>query len=108
MPPDRIVQVPDGPPTASNSTTSAWALGGVSGNEVRMRSFAEIIAEEKQHRNILEIHLVRCTPSSKGLNFDDIGELIFDVLNVDPTQCYGFNYSTGRYNTREIKFKSGV
>ena len=51
---------------------------------------------------------MRSNPSVKCLNFDDIGELIFDVLKVDPSQCHGYNYSTGRYNTREIKFKTGV
>ena len=52
VPPDRMNG--DGPP-ASLSTTSAWALGGGVGSEGRMRRFAEIIAEEKQQRNILEI-----------------------------------------------------
>ena len=98
-----------------NSTTSAWALGGGAGSEVRMRNFAEIIAEEKKQRNILEIHLVKKAATvenetfrPKSLTFDDLGELLFDVLNVDPSQCIGFNYSTGRYDTREVKFKPGV
>ena len=48
------------------------------------------------------------TTRVKTLTYDDLAELIFDVLNVDQSQCLGFNYSTGRYNTREIKFKPGV
>ena len=56
-PPDKtILNQHDGHPKATLSTTSAWASGGNAGSEVRMRSFAEIIAEEKQQRNILEIH----------------------------------------------------
>jgi hypothetical protein len=43
VPPDKMNG--NGPP-ASLSTTSAWALGGGVGSEVKMRSFAEIIAEE--------------------------------------------------------------
>ena len=72
--------------TAFLSTTSAWALGGGSGSEVKMRNFAEIIAEEKKQRNILEIHLVKKATTvddetfrPKSLTFDDLGELLFDV-----------------------------
>ena len=102
----------------TSSMTTAKALGG--GNpteEVRMRSFAEIMATEKQDRNILEIHLNRMSntePDSnvsskaKALTYDDLGELIFDILLVDYSQCMGFNYTTGKYEVREIKFKPGV
>ena len=109
-PPDK----PDGTQVASNSMTSAWAVDGASGKEVKMRSYAEIIAEEREQRNILEIKLTRLDEAdgseakAKALTFDDIGELIFDVLHVDQSDCIGFNYSTGRYNTREIKFKPGI
>ena len=99
----------------SLSATTVMAVGGGDATEVRMRSFAEIIASENQERNILEIHLIRLSTKennvmtkSKALTFDDLGELIFDVLNVDYNECAGFNYTTGRYDTREIKFKPGV
>ena len=92
---------------ASLSTTTAWAVGGGAG-DIRMRSFAEIIAAEKDNRNILEINLTRLQSNVKSLNYDDLGELIFDVLNVDYSLCLGFNYTTGRYGTREVKFKPGV
>ena len=99
-----------------SSMTSAGALGGgVISEETRMRSFAEILASEQANRNILEIHLNRLsieennvTTRAKALTHDDLGELIFDVLNVDYKDCLGFNYSTGKYDTREIKFKPGV
>ena len=75
----------------------------------------EILAAEQKERNILEIHLTRMSnkvnnvmTQSKALNHDDMGELIFDLLNVDYKQCAGFNYTSGRYDYREIKFKPGV
>ena len=43
-PPDKMNG--NGPP-ASLSTTSAWALGGGVGSEVRMRTFAEILLMKK-------------------------------------------------------------
>merc|ERR1712240_937421 len=84
-PPDK----PNGTQVASISMTSAWAVDGASGKEVKMRSYAEIIAEEREQRNILEIKLTRLDEAdgsetkAKALTFDDIGELIFDVLHVD-------------------------
>ena len=99
----------------STSTTSAQAGGEGDATEVRMRSFVEILASEQEERNILEIHLTRMSSmvnnvmtQAKALNHDDIAELIFDLLNVDYKQCVGFNYNTGNYGTREIKFKSGI
>ena len=99
----------------SSSTTPVKTGGGDGSTEVRMRSFAEILATERKNRNILEINLVNLSKTennaaarNKGLTFDDLGELVFDVLNIDPSLCLGFNFSTGRYDTREIKFKQGV
>ena len=73
-----------------------------------MRSFAEIIASEQENRNILEIHLAKNEPNVKSLTHDDLAELMFDVLNINYTMCIGFNYTTGRYSVREVKFKPGV
>ena len=102
-------------PPGSLSATSVMTVGGGDANDVRMRSFAEIIASEKQQRNILEINLTKLSTSenntvtkSKPLNFDDLAELVFDVLKIDHKLCAGFNYSTGRYDTREVKFNPGV
>ena len=64
-PPDSTNPNQPGPNQTSFSTTSAWALGGVVGSEVKMRNFAEIIAEDKLSRNILEIHLVKPTTVDK-------------------------------------------
>ena len=97
-----------------DSTTPAAVGGGVNSPNVRLRSFAEIVASEKSNRNILEIKLKKVATDDenvvkvKPLSFDNLGELVFDVLNIDHAQCVGFNYSTGRYDTREIKFRPGV
>ena len=80
-----------------------------------MRSFAQILEDEKKNRNILEINIQKNKPVDeqesskiKPLNFDDLGELIFDLLKIDPNDCLGFDYNTGRYDSRHIKFKPGI
>jgi hypothetical protein len=40
--------------------------------------------------------------------FDDLGELIFDIIKIDPRDCIGFDYNTGRYDTRQIKMKPSI
>ena len=108
IPPDICDVIVNQSVSPSLSTTTPWAVGGGSGQNVRMRSFAEIIASEQENRNILEIHVTKQGPNVKSLSHDDLAELIFDVLNIDYTSCLGFNYTTGRYSVREVKFKSGV
>ena len=44
----------------------------------------------------------------KSLTYDDIGELLFDVLEIKPEDCITFNFNTGRYDQREVKFKPAV
>ena len=70
----------------------------------------------KKLRNILEIILEKnlvtnrdgTTVKEKSLNFDDSGEFSFDVLKIDPENCVSFNFTSGRYDICEIKFKSDV
>ena len=99
------------------SSTPAWAgtraLGGAT--NINNRTFAQIIEEEKLNRNIIEIHITKQTSkeeeeknSSRGITFDDLGELIFDVVKIDPNDCLAFDYNTGRYDTRHIQLKAGV
>ena len=71
-------------------------MGRGNATEVKMRSFAEIIAAEKSERNILD------------MSYDELGEFIFDILKINPDDCMGFGFNTGRYYTREIKFRPGV
>ena len=112
-PPDWGGGLPPGHNPGNSSATSAWAVGRGVVNEVKMRSFAEIIAADKSLRNILDIHIVKIvstenTEPKKNLTFDDLGELIFDILSINPDDCIGYNYNSGRYDTKEIKFKPGI
>ena len=98
-------------------TTSAWAVGaGLAGSPRRQRSFAEIIAEHKSSRNILEIHLIKQQKTDpdgnvtkpRNISFDELGVFLFDVLKIPATDCMRFNYVTGRYDTKEVMLKPGV
>ena len=91
-PPDRA----NGTQVASNSMTSAWAVDGASGKEVKMRSYAEIIAEEREQRNILEIKLTRLDETdgseakAKALTFDDIRRVGIRCVACRPVGLYRF------------------
>ena len=92
--------------------TNAWAAGGVSGG----RNFSKIIEDEQRDRNILELKISKidieddngAMTKPRPLTFEDLGEFLFDTLEINPTDCVTFNFSTGRYDQREIKFKPGV
>ena len=97
--------------------TSAWAGGaGLAGSPRKLRSFAEIIAEQKSSRNILVINLIKQQQTDvdgnitkpRNLNFDEIGTFIFDVLKIPQSHCMRFNYVTCRYDTKEVMLKPGV
>ena len=101
----------------STNMTSAWAGGaGPAGQPRKQRSFAEIISEQKKNRNILEFILTKIQTidkagkphTHKNLTFDEIGTFIFDIVKIKPTECLRFNYTSGRYDTREIMFKPEV
>ena len=84
-PPDISTNQPSQhPPTTPDqkTTTKAWALGGASEGTSNMRTFEQIIEDEKANQNILEIHLSKNPTRPKNLTFDDIGEFIFDVLKI--------------------------
>ena len=113
----------------SMSTHSGGAVGGqgvqpgqmlvdqaatsamVEGRQVemkRMRSFQEILAEEKEKRNILEIKLRRLNVTgedgnqlkAKYLTFEEVSVLIFDILKINPDDCSGVALATSRYDTK--------
>ena len=81
-----------------------------------MRTFAEIMADQKMNRNILEVILKKKrTPDNAGnvltpknLNYDDMGTFLFEILKIKADDCMRFNYSLARWDTREVMFKPGV
>ena len=91
--------------------TSAWVEDSVPGG----RTFAKII-EEQKNRNIIELQITRHTTEdehgtvnrAKPLTFEDLGEFLFDILEMKPEDCISFNFSSGRYDIREVKFKPRV
>ena len=91
--------------------TMADAVKSGSRGPANMRSFAEIMEQEKRNRNILEIKTVK-TRSEEApppdLKAEDIGELLFDILHVNPADCLAYDYNTGRYDTKQIKLKPGI
>ena len=44
----------------------------------------------------------------KPLTFEDLGEFLFDELMIKPDDCVSFNFSSGRYDQREVKFKPNI
>ena len=93
------------------ATTAAWAVGSVSGG----RNFAKIIEDEQRDRNILEMQITKIDVENengvmtkpKPLTYEDLGEFLFDILEVNPADCVKFKFSSGRYDQREVKFKPG-
>ena len=100
----------------SSTTTTPEQLGGSSdATPRRMRTFEEIIAYEKENRNILTVKLAKIVTFVNGeevrernLNIEDIGELFFDVVKLKVEDCAGLSLSTNRYDTKEINLKPGV
>ena len=100
----------------SSTTTTPEQLGGSSdATPCRMRTFEEIVAYEKENRNILIVKLAKIVTFVNGeevrersLNIEDIGELFFDVVKLKVEDCAGLSLSTNRYDTKEINLKPGV
>ena len=90
------------------AATKAWAMGGAPGGTSNMSTFSQIIEEEKTNRNIIEIHIMKTTSRPKNLTFDDIGEFLFDIMKINPDDCLSFDYTTGRYDSRQIKLKPSI
>ena len=94
---------------------AAQAAGLVSGGINNSRSFEQIISEEKKNRNILELHLTKNVTiennkqvKPKNLTFDELSIFIFDILKIKHQDCIGLDYTTGRYDHREIQLKPGI
>ena len=96
------------------SLTYAKALGGASGGTSHLKKYAEIIAMQKSQRNVLEIKIRKNQKLDKesenfpNLNFDDISEVIFEIINIQFEDCIGVDYNTGRYDTKEVILKPHV
>ena len=80
-----------------------------------MRSFEEIIADEKKNRNTLIVKLIKIVKFEDGkevrapsLIMEDIGELFFEVVKLEVNDCAGISLSTQRYDTKKINLKPGV
>ena len=105
-----------GQPTSPKSSTTPEKLGGATNDTpCRMRSFEEILAEEKKNRNILTVTLTKIIIfengreiKEKNLTMKDMGEFMFDVLKLKVEDCAGLSLSTNRYDTREINLKPGT
>ena len=71
-----------------------------------------IIILNCQEINIKEDSFSNCdylnSDTPGNLTFEDIGELLFDVLEIHPDDSISFNFNTGRYDTREVKFKPDI
>ena len=91
---------------------SAWAgAGALGGASLNNRTFEQIIEEEKKTRNIIEIHLTRNPAEGtqpRALTFDDLGELIFDVIKINPDDCVSFDYNTVCFDTKHIQLKHSI
>ena len=103
---------------ANDQSTMTPAMGGDRGDCLprKMRTFAEILNEEQNYRNILEVKLIRLNVSydcgelvkARGLTEDDISEFLFDVIGLKVEDCLGIALRTNRYDTKEIKLKKDV
>ena len=81
----------------------------------QMRTFQQILNEEKVNRNIVEIKLSKMLVDNDGvmskakrIYFEDVSVLIFDVIGIKPEHCASVALSTARYDTKEVKLKPGV
>ena len=68
--------------------------------------------DEKKQRNVLELKVTKIRPESgpnpANLTHEDLGELLFDILQVPIKDCLAFDYNTGRYDVKQVKLKPGV
>ena len=94
---------------SDQSSATSIGMGGRIGDKKEMRTFAQILADEKQKRNILEIKLRKLSNndqlSVKSLTVEDVSVLLFDVIKLDPSHCLGVALRTSRFDTKEVKLK---
>ena len=79
-----------------------WQQNRVSGGNLKTRTFAQIIEDENTQRNILEIQIngiEKPNPTGppsrpKSLTYEDIGELLLNILEINLDECISFNFNT--------------
>ena len=78
----------------------------------RMRTYEEIVADERKCRNILTVTLNKIVKYVDGkedrppsLNMEDVGELFFVIVKLDVSDCVGLSLNTQRYDTKAINLK---
>ena len=105
--PPGIVPLPQLDNEVAAQTVTPSRLGDRKGGKIKMRSYEEIIAEEKEKRNIIEIKVARMQieengelKPAKALTFDDVSVLIFDVIGLKPADSLGVALSNSRYDTK--------
>ena len=111
--PPSIGFTPPTPPTSA--VTSAWVGGNRIGSKTTSRrSYEQIIADSSSNL-LIRITIQKITnpdkPEDKPLSLStaQVGELIFDYLEIDPADCLELDISTGgRYDTKELLVKAGA
>ena len=90
-------------------------VGGSNGGVKQMRTFAQILADEEERRNILEIKVTKRILGSdenqtrpESLSLEKIGELMFDIIKIKAEECVRVALVTNRYDTKEVMLKPGV
>ena len=80
-----------------------------------MRTFEEILEDEKKKRNTLTIKLTKIINYEYGkeikapsLNIEDMSELIFDVIKLEMKNYARLALTTSRYDTKVISLKPEV
>ena len=98
-----------------SSTTPEETGGGKDNSPRKMRTFEEIMADEKKNRNTLTMKMTKIVRYEDGnevrapsLTLEDVGEFIFDVLKLEIDDCLGMSLTTQRYDTKEINLKPGI
>ena len=108
----KISAKPQGP----GLKTMAEAVKNSSRGPTNMRSFAQILEQEKKDRNILELRINKIRTdeavppplNSNNMLAEDVGELLFDILRLNPAHCLAYDYNTGRNDTKQVKLKPGI
>ena len=103
-------------PQGPGLKTMAEAVKNSSRGPTNMRSFAQILEQEKKDRNILELRMNKIRTdeavppplNSNNMSAEDVGELLFDILRLNPAHCLAYDYNTGRNDTKQVKLKPGV